>query len=157
MTQQTPDNDIDLRIDRICVQFADQLRRSTADTAGPSIESLLQQHSDLPRQALLEWLLSEELEYLTLRGQQPDAQLLRQRFPQDHAIIEKALSRNPVKQVAPDQKPTEVGPPDAALDSSQPKKKHSRVLTPAPSISGFDMLEGLGEGGMGAEIGRAHV
>jgi serine/threonine protein kinase len=150
MTPQNPHYDIAYRIDSICLQFADQLRQSTTGADRPSIESLLQQHSDLPRQQLLECLLSEELEYLTVQGQKPDANRLRQRFPQDHAIIDKALSRNPVKQAVPDECATQLAPADAASEGSQPKKKHPRVSTPAPHISGFDMLEGLGEGGMGA-------
>lgn len=150
MTPQNTHYDIAYRIDSICLQFADQLRQSTTGADRPSIESLLQQHSDLPRQQLLECLLSEELEYLTVQGQKPDANRLRQRFPQDHAIIDKALSRNPVKQAVPDECATQLAPADAASEGSQPKKKHPRVSTPAPHISGFDMLEGLGEGGMGA-------
>ncbi|MFN5896524.1 MAG: hypothetical protein ACK48Y_03305, partial [Planctomyces sp.] len=63
MNMLSDESDFLERIDAVCARFARELRSTAAGNSAISIEALLSQYSDLPRQELLRELLREELEY----------------------------------------------------------------------------------------------
>ncbi|MFN9037594.1 MAG: hypothetical protein ACK5YO_14935, partial [Planctomyces sp.] len=150
MNMLSDESDFLERIDAVCARFARELRSTAAGNSAISIEALLSQHSDLPRQELLRELLREELEYLQKRGQHPSADDLQRRFPHDSEVIADVLSPAQVGAgVAADDRTLPADPGQLA-DSGPVMTRHAGSRDEwKPQIKGFQLYEQLGKGGMG--------
>ncbi|MFN5317043.1 MAG: protein kinase domain-containing protein [Planctomyces sp.] len=150
MNMLSDESDFLERIDAVCARFARELRSTAAGNSAISIEALLSQHSDLPRQELLRELLREELEYLQKRGQHPSADDLQRRFPHDSDVIADVLSPAQVGAgVAADDRTLPADPGQLA-DSGPVMTRHAGSRDEwKPQIKGFQLYEQLGKGGMG--------
>ena len=135
MPSEQPDHlNIRLQIDAI----ADQYEKSSAAETDPerraaTIRQLLQYHLSLPQAALLLELLSIELERAV-----PEPQL-RSLFPDHSDVVEQVIQHE--KRAAQGFDP---GPPTVI---SAPVAKSSE---PLPVIPGYELLQCIGRGGMGA-------
>ncbi|MFN9218244.1 MAG: serine/threonine-protein kinase, partial [Planctomyces sp.] len=150
MNMLSDESDFLERIDAVCARFARELRSTAAGNSAISIEALLSQYSDLPRQELLRELLREELEYLQKRGQHPSADDLQRRFPHDSDVIADVLSPAQVGAgVAADDRTLPADPGQLA-DSGPVMTRHAGSRDEwKPQIKGFQLYEQLGKGGMG--------
>lgn len=116
------------RIDDACVEFENAWRRHEQ----PEIESVLQTAgTEYERTALLAELLALDCDYRRKRGESPQVQDYRKRFPNDQEIVEKAVNGGETKATSSRFEPPSI----------------SEMSKLFPEL---EILELIGSGGMGA-------
>ncbi|MCH8924257.1 MAG: serine/threonine protein kinase, partial [Planctomycetes bacterium] len=141
-----------------------QFEAARASGADPRIEDFLQEGGEADRGVLLRELLCMEIAARRQRDEQPSLEEYHSRFPDDGRAVEEAFERASAETLEDDIAPTRIiAPPEGAepapsLGDIFSATGQTEILGggprgPAPAetggVSDYDLLEKLGEGGMG--------
>jgi serine/threonine-protein kinase len=142
---------LQLHIEEVCTRFESAWRAAGTQAPAPQIEDYLSAATDEERPTLLEQLLLLDVYYRRRRGEQPDADYAA-RFPEEVRWVHEALPK-PLDEPGTAVRVPFASPSTAADEDESAKEASGAAGAPGyPAIPGYELLSGLGQGGMGAVI-----
>jgi serine/threonine protein kinase len=140
-------------LDRICDRFEQAWQAAAAGAARPRLEDYVAEVAEELRPALLRELIPLEIEYRRDQGEEPSAGEYQRRFPTlDPAWLLRQVTRGARSAEASMPNEPPATPPSNSGQGMAPSRPEPAPATEAwdqVNISGYEILDVLGRGGMG--------